>query len=40
MDLMGHGIKSSLDVPSGVKSSLDFILLSQKRLSIGAAVCE
>ena len=40
MDLMGHGIKSSLDLLSEVKSSLDFILLSQNRLSIGTAVCK
>ena len=40
MDLMGHGIKSSLDLLSEVKSSLDFILLSQNRFSIGTAVCK
>ena len=40
MDLMGHGIKSSLDFLYEIKSSLDFILLSQCRLSIGTAVCK
>jgi hypothetical protein len=38
MDLMGHGIKSSFYLLSEVKSSLDFILLSQHRLSIGTVV--
>jgi hypothetical protein len=37
---MGHGTKSSLDFISKLKSSLDFILLSQNRPSIGTAVCK
>jgi hypothetical protein len=37
---MGHGIKSILDFISKAKPSLDFILLSQNRLSIGTAVCK
>jgi hypothetical protein len=38
MDLMGHGIKLSLDLVSKVKSGLDFILFSQNRLAVGIAV--